>query len=76
MHPKEWRKSEKLSQAEVAAKLTEKTGREYRQSHISAWEKGAMADAFVGDAYREISRGKVRGVDFGKPLESKEEPHG
>lgn len=70
MHPKEWRESEKLSQGEVAAKLTKKIKpvKPYRQSHVSGWENGAMADALVGDAYREISGGKVRGVDFGKPL--------
>lgn len=75
MHPREWRESEKLSQGEVAAKITQKTGRLYRQSHVSGWENGAMADALVGDAYREISRGKVRGGDFGKQL-TKEEHNG
>jgi len=76
MHPKEWRLSEKLSQAEVAAKLSDKAGRKYRQSHVSPWENGAMPDAMVGDAYREISRGKVRGADFGKPYNAKEETNG
>jgi transcriptional regulator with XRE-family HTH domain len=77
MNPKEWRKGEKLSQGEVAAKLTAsiKPAKPYRQSHVSGWEKGAMPDALVGEAYLAISKGKVRAGDFVKPTD-KEETHG
>jgi hypothetical protein len=63
---KEWRDGKKWSQAHLASALTKRLGRTIYQSHVAAWEGGAMPAADVGEALRTLSCGKVRADGLGR----------
>ena len=63
---RQWREGKKWSQAHLANTLTKRLGRTIYQSHVAAWESGAMPAADVGEAVRTLSGGKVRADGFGR----------
>lgn len=63
---KEWRKTQDISQKQLAAEITRLTGKHFRQSHVSGWEQGSMPDFLAGEAITALTLGKVRARSFMK----------
>lgn len=63
----EWRKTEGISQEELASRLSATLGRPVHQPSVCQWESGSvMPGADVAEAIRTISGGKVNGASFGR----------
>ena len=60
-----WRKLEKVSQKEMARRLSARLGRTVHAPSICQWENGVMPGADVAEAIRAETEGKVTGDTFG-----------
>lgn len=62
-----WRKSEGISQREVARRLSALLGRTVHPPSISQWEAGGfMPGADVAEAIRQMTGDQVTGASFGR----------